>query len=64
MELRIQKEWNADLNDGNSKTYKEFSLILEKEVRYGTSLPFVNYRSRTRFHIIHFDFDEVFMYIC
>ena len=43
MELRIQKEWTADLNDGNSKTYKEFSLILEKEVRYGTSLSFANF---------------------
>lgn len=31
--LSIQREWDNDLEDENSETYKKLSLLLEKEVR-------------------------------
>ena len=33
VELRIQREWDNDLEDENSEAYKELSLLFEKAVR-------------------------------
>jgi len=33
VELRIQREWDDDLKDEKSETYRELSFLLEKEVK-------------------------------
>ena len=33
IELRIQKEWDDDLEDKESEAYRDLSFLLEKEVK-------------------------------